>query len=294
MGDRIACVPRSSVFSAEAVLSRRNGSGIVFEALEIFEANSLTRQILDIQAIGNTKYELMRLALLLHLERRCLRQEHFSPWDGYIHGLPNSTPNSLFLDAGQIDQFMCGGGCNEVRAEFYRTIDQDQRFFAAMTSSLLDDLHNNGFVSSDVCSQGEFEASLRWAYSTMQSRAHFFEVWNVAGPVPLIDMANHDSLGGANAALDVPQEPTSTAQRAERNAWHREAGAVGEEAEAEMVMLIATCDIEAGQEVLIDYGCDNNEGLLRSYGFVDPRYPSHPGPSQAERTTILSTPYTVD
>jgi len=259
--------------------------------LDALDQNSITRQILSILPNANTKFELMRLALLLHIEST----SESSPWAPYIESLPTFTPNALFLDrAGVREHFAsCGGE----REEFCGLIEQDQRFFDAYAASLWEDLDNaaTGTDSPLVVQGGDFLGSLRWAYSTIQSRAHMIHEWEVAGPVPLIDMANH---GGtlANAAVDVPKSPMTAGQREERMGWHREAGAATEEeASQSMVMLIATSPIEADQEVLIDYGCGNNEAALRSYGFTDPSQPNNKeteasGEANAA-SRILSSPY---
>lgn len=293
-GERIACVPRSAVFSAEAVAgmdSSPTHSGdsatinVARHSLNILQQNMITQKILQILPNANTKFELMRLALLLHIERT----SQSSPWAPYIESLPPSTPNALFLDRNSIAQQFAS--CGGEREEFCALIEQDQRFFNTYAQSLWQDLEND--LSDNNLVQGDFIGSLRWAYSTIQSRAHMISEWDVAGPVPLIDMANHGG-GTANAALDVPEFPLTAAQRKERMAWHMEAGAAEEESSQSMIMLVATMPIEPNQEVLIDYGCSNNEASLRSYGFT---YPSYPNTKEAEspgeaKPRILSSPYT--
>ena len=64
--------------------------------------------------------------------------------------------------------------------------------------------------------------------------------------MPLIDMANHDGLGGAHCALDVPLLPATQAEEAERAAWHIAAGADEGSAHADHVMLVATQVVEEG------------------------------------------------
>ena len=80
-------------------------------------------------------------------------------------------------------------------------------------------------------------------------------------------------MEGANGALDVPLPALSSEQRNQRCDWHLEAGAAESHTDKDMVMLVATERIEEGEEIIIDYGSGNQQSLLRSYGFIDPRCP---------------------
>ena len=269
--------------SAEAVLSRQHENSMIGAVAAKFEEDPLTRRIASL-APDNSKLELMRLALILHYEKAA-RDD--SPWGPYIDHLPGHTPNSLFLDESAIKAHLT----SVPRASFLSLVEQDQRFFDAYASSLFVTLDQEHLINS--VTMDEFLASLRWGYSTMMSRAHFLREWGISGPVCMIDFANHDGHGGANAALDIPAEPLNESQRQERARWHMEAGASVEEADEAMVLLTATRSIEADQEILIDYNCDTNEALLRSYGFADSRCPDHDDDRDEDTpSTVLCSEYT--
>lgn len=137
-GERIAAVPRSAVFSAEAILDRRSSHWISLVS-QRFDDNFITQQLLAVQAKGNSKYELMRLALLLTLEQACMVRGEGSPWAEYITHLPAHTPNALRLSEADVDEHLqrCGAIASP---EFHTTIAKDQRFFSLYTQALYEEL----------------------------------------------------------------------------------------------------------------------------------------------------------
>lgn len=106
-------------------------------------------------------------------------------------------------------------------------------------------------------------ADILWAFSMVHSRSFLYGNQHMF--VPIVDMANHDTTG-YNAHVGVKYSP-STCQG--RDALE-EIAPVDENAteESSMFQLVASRDIDAGEQITISYGSLCNDVLLLYFGFA--------------------------